>query len=282
MMKILTVTIIYLLSTCYLLGQISSAEVSTNLTVQSGVSFVTLKDQTFSPIVFSGFVPNIRLGFNQNIRNKELWSVHLSLSSGNIRYNNKYFSSTHQNAQFTLNYLTKLKSFGKSKVFLGGQLNSELNTLNFDGFSSGSWYTAQKLEPIVIYDYEISDRQSIRGQLHYPIASLIGRPPYGGVDEFVVANDDNIPKILYSRLKIYSITKLVNPDIELRYFYTLQKTALSITANYSYIQVNSVRKYSKNELNLSAAVKINIGKYNEGQNTVCSVLHVCTPELSNR
>ncbi|MEE9439266.1 MAG: hypothetical protein V3V14_09730 [Saprospiraceae bacterium] len=238
---------------------ISPLKIINKITIQSGASYLALKDQTFSPIVFSGVIPSIRLGFNQNRYNEKLWNTDISLSYGNIDYKNKYFKSTFIAAQFTFNYLWKIRSFKNSKIFLGGQFKSVLNLLDYDGFNSAGWFTAQQLEPILIYTYAISGRQSISGQFSYPIMSLVSRPSYAGIDEFVVVNSDNVPKILYSRMKLYSLNKLINPNIELKYSYTLKRSIFSISANYSYLQVNSVRKYYKNTLGLNLIYQLKIG-----------------------
>lgn len=259
-MKTLPIILVSLLISCTLLGQDDLTSINNNLTIQAGVNYLSLIDQTFSPIVIAGTIPNFRIGFNQNKRNKTLWSTDISVAYGNLDYNNEYFSSTYASVQLSFNYLSKIKSFGKSKLYLGGQFSSVLNILDYDGFESGSWYTAQQLEPILIYHYAISEKQAVSGQFSYPIASLVGRPNYAGVDEFVVANSDNIPKILYSRMKIYSLNKLINPNFELKYSYNLRKIVLSISANYSYLQVNSISKYYKNELGLNLQFQLKIGK----------------------
>jgi len=243
-----------------IIGQNDSAKINSAVTIQAGLDYISFKDRTFSPIVFSGTIPEIRLSFNQNRKDRRLWSTNISISSGNIDYMNKYFSSSISSLNFSFNYLAKFASFGRSKFYLGGQFGSAIDLINYENFASGAWFTAQKLEPILIYRYKIKERQSISGKFSFPIVSLVGRPSYAGVDEFVVVNSDNIPKILYSRMKVYSLNKLVNPDFELRYSYVLRRFAFSVSVSYSYLQVNSIRKYYKNELGLNIGFQVKIGK----------------------
>lgn len=257
-MRVTVLTILFLFVSKFVSGQNDSIEINNNFTLESGISYLSLKDITFSPIVFSGFIPNVSLGFNQNRRNGVLWSADISISYGNIDYNNTYFSSTYTSAEVSFNYLLKVKSSENSKFYLGGQFSSVLNILDYEGFSSASWYTAQQLEPILLYNYTISEKQSITGQFSYPLVGLVSRPSYAGVDEFVVANSNNVPKILYSRMKLYSLNKLINPNFQLKYTYNLRKIIVSIIGNYSYLHVNSARKYFKNELGLMAELKLKI------------------------
>jgi len=247
-----------LLITCTVLGQNDLTSIKNYLTIQPGISYLSLKDQTFSPIVFSGTSPTIKLGFGQNRRNEARWNTDISASYGNIDYQNEYFPSAYLSAQFSFNYLSKFKSLGKANLFLGAQFRSVLNILDFEGFNSGSWYSAQQLEPMLIYDFRISEEQSITAQFSYPIASLVSRPRYSK-DEFVVANSANIPKILYSRMNLYSLNKLINPNFKLGYSYDFRKVVFSITGEYDYLQVNSITKYYKNEWGLNLSFQLKIG-----------------------
>ncbi len=247
----------------FVFGQNDSTKISNSLKIEAGVDFISLKDQTFSPTVFSGNTPMFGLGFSQNIRNEKLWNTDISISYGNIDYKNEYFTSTYIAAQFRFNYLWKIRSLKNSKIFLGGQFGSVINLLDYDGFNSAGWFTAQQLEPVLIYTYTISEKHSISGQFSHPIVSLVSRPSYAGIDEFVVINSDNVPKILYSRMKLFSLNKLINPNLELKYSYKLKRTIFSISANYSYLQVNSVRKYYKNKFGLNLELQIKLGRKNK-------------------
>lgn len=245
-------------------AQLGLAQGRTNyLFVQAGIESLSLKDRTFSPTVFSGVVPQVGVGFHQNIRDERLWNARVSASVGTIDYENRYFPSDYTSAQLTFNYLWKAETIGQSKLFVGAQLESVLNVLDYEGFSSGSWFSAQQLEPIVQYTYPIAENQSISGQFSYPILSLVSRPPYAGVDETVVINSDNIPKILYSRTELYSLGKLIDPNLELKYVYRFSKGVFTLAANYNYLQVNSIRKYYRNRLGINATYHLKIGKKDE-------------------
>jgi len=185
--------------------------------------------------------------------------VELSAAIGNIDYNNEYFSSTYNSVHLELNYLSNIKSLERSKVYLGGQLASVLNVLEYDRFESGGWYTAQELEVVAAYKYFHSEKVALSGQLSYPIAGLVSRPSYGGIDEYVVANSFSVPKVIYGRKQFYSLDRLINPSLELKYSYSFRKLVLSIAGEYSYLQVNSVRKYFKNEWSLGLEFQLKIG-----------------------
>jgi len=244
-------------------NNLKDANILNTLSISPGLDYISLKDRTFSPIVFAGTAPKISLGFRQNRRNEKLWGSSISASVGEINHKSEYFESIYVSAQFTFDYLSLIKSIGKSKVYLGGQFRSELNILNYDDFYSGSWYTAQQLEPILIYKFIASGKQSITGQFSFPIIGLVGRPGYAGVDEFVVVNSLNIPKILYSKTKIQSLNKFINPTFKIEYSYNLPKIRFTLAANYSYLQVNSIRKYYRNELGFHLGFHFKFGKKNE-------------------
>jgi len=266
-MKLLFVMLMSLLMTQVGYGQeeavLSDTRITNALTLSPGLDYISLKDQTFSPIVFTGFAPKINIGFSQNRNGHALWHADLAISVGNIDYENEYFESTYVSAQLSLNYLSIIKSNRKSKIYVGGQFRSALNLLEYESFASGSWFTTQQLEPIILYKYEVSDKQSITGNFSFPIIGLIGRPSYAGIDEFVVINSENISKILYSRLQIQSFNKLINPNFELVYSYNFRRSRFSISANYSYLQVNSIRKYFKHEFGINVGFHLKIGRKNE-------------------
>lgn len=243
-------------------GQNDSA-ITNTLTLSPGLDYISLKDRTFSPIVFTGVAPKVKLGFSQNRRGHALWHSIITVSLGNINHENEYFSSTYASVHFCFNYLSIIKSSRKSKIYLGGQFRSALDVLDYDGFESGAWFSAQQLEPIILYTFSISEKQSFTGQFSYPVVSLVSRPRYAGVDEFVVINSDNISKILYSRKQIQSLNKVINPNFKFKYAYNLPKICFSISANYSYLQVNSIRKYYKHEFGINLGFHLKISKKNE-------------------
>ena len=261
MKKLILIIIGFFLTyACY--GQNNTPKIS-SLSFSTGLNYIKFKDRTFSPIVFSGLLPEINLGFRKTTEKNSLWNIDLNLSYGTVNHTNNYFESTFVSAQLAFNYLKEIKSDKKSRIYLGGQIRSILNVMDYEGFASGSWYSAQQLEPILIYDYTITNRQSIRGQFHCPIFNLVSRPSYAGVDEFVVVNSDNISKILYSRLKVYSLNKIINPNFEIQYLFKLKKINFSFSTRYSYLQVNSIRRYKRNQLNLNLGIHIKIGKNDE-------------------
>jgi len=79
-MKSLLVAFLYLTSLQIILCQTQDQSVSNLLAFSPGVQIITLKDQTFSPTVFSGVIPNISLGYEQNRANEKLWRTTLSAS----------------------------------------------------------------------------------------------------------------------------------------------------------------------------------------------------------
>jgi len=80
-MKKLIVTLLYILIAYDVQGQDKSARISNNLTFQTGLTSLSLKDQTLSRIVFKGSAPDMSLGFNktEEIRPCGEWSLVLPL-----------------------------------------------------------------------------------------------------------------------------------------------------------------------------------------------------------
>lgn len=253
-MKKITLILLTFLFTQLLYAQSDQVNVQNRFSVKVGISHLSLKDRVFSPIKISGIVPRIELAFEQKKQHQTLWSSGITVNYGNLDYKGNLFPTTAASLQLYFNYLKGIKSSKNANIYLGGQYNSTVNLLDYDGFSSGSWYSAQQFEAILKYQFSISRKQLVEIQLSYPLASLVSRPDYAGLDEFVVVNSDKIPKILYSNLKVYSLNKLFNPRFALVYSHQLEKTLLSLTASYEYLQVNSIRRYFENGWSLSIGV----------------------------
>ena len=226
-------------------GQEETTTTYNEWAISIGAEQASLKDRTFSPTVFSGILPTANLAFRRNNRDQKLISARIRASYGNIEDSGEYFRSTITSAGLSINYLSRIKSTTQSKVFFGGQFKSVLEVLDYNGFESGSWFTAQRLEPILHYQYSLSDEHLIAGQFSYPLLSYVTRPNYAGVDEFVIVNSQNIPKILYSRGQFQSITKVIHPEVELNYYFSMDRIRFTASAHWSYLQVNSVWKYRK-------------------------------------
>ncbi|MGB1206784.1 MAG: hypothetical protein ACPG5B_14135 [Chitinophagales bacterium] len=240
-------------------GQNESVKTNKFILMEGGFQNEILKNKTFSALKFQGIIPSIRFGYEAR-KDTSIWSSNLNILYGSINYNNEFFPSDFIDINLNVNYVTKVFQTKKARFFVGGQFSSTIQLFNYDDFSNGSWQTTQTIDFLFKHQYIINSKHVFSSQMSYPLLGLASVPKYGGLDEFVVVNSDNIPKILYSRMSLFSLHSLFNPKIEIAYEYHRPKIGVRASSTYQYFQINSIKKYYRNSIGFHLALMLKIGR----------------------
>jgi hypothetical protein len=161
-----------------------------------------LKDQIFSILNYSqgGILVGLNYLYYKPNGNYRIQSK-FSFGSGNLKTDvSDFFQSTYIAANFQLDYLRKLPFVKKERLcmYIGAQYRTQLNYFDWDDLSTFSYLATHGLAIKALGTYQLSTRSNIQSSISIPIFQSLVRPPYNGIDEFVIANTNNVSKILFT------------------------------------------------------------------------------------
>ncbi len=228
------------------------------ISLEAGLSNEVLLDQTFSRLKFQGWVPCFKVGYEKKIPKSYFWKLTLRAAYGGVDYNNTLFSSDFIEARLVCSYARAVWIKPNNIAYVGANISSNVGILDYNGFDSGSWLTAQNIAAFSRLETKITQKHGLETTFALTLLSAYSRPPYGGINEFIVANSDNIPAIIYSNIKLDSFNKVLCPELNLNYTYQLPKLTLFAGINYRYIRVLSVRKLYRNSTAFKVGIEIKL------------------------
>ncbi len=216
-----------------------------------GQSNENILDRIFSPISLQSSLTKFAFAYHQEKRNEffvDLNSSNLSLEKPNISYNNDLFPSSLIDVNIKVGYLRPIKK--KPNLRIGAQLHNSVFVLSFDNYSSGSWLTSEMLEFVGKYQLSLLERHQLSLIAAYPIIGLASRPPYSGLDKFVIDNSDNVAKVVFSKNQLKSGLGYINPQLALHYQYLFGALGFRASLDYQYLHVNSVKSLSQQSIGI--------------------------------
>lgn len=205
-----------------------SNSISISLGYQSGV----LKDANFSPLNYKQngstyTMEYIKFGGHKN----SILSIQLNAGFNTLSTDaSTYFDTDITQVQLNIYYTKRLNpTVSKSAIYLGGQLISEVKSLDWENTESFSYFAAHGIGLKGIYQYNVSNTIAMGASIYSPFIALIARPPYNGIDEDVIENQDNILAIITNGT-IESLNTYFKLETEFNITYKLTES-LAVKAN---------------------------------------------------
>jgi hypothetical protein len=161
-----------------------------------------LKDQIFSFLNYSqiGIVVGLNYLYYKPNGNYRIQSS-FSFGLGNLKTEvSDFFESSYIMANFQLDYLRKLPFIKKERlcIYIGPEYRTQLNYLDWDDLSTFSYLATHGIAIKALGTYQLSTRSNIQSSISIPFFQSLVRPPYNGIDEFVIANTNNVSNILFT------------------------------------------------------------------------------------
>ncbi|MBI0397899.1 hypothetical protein [Cyclobacterium marinum] len=228
-------TIIYFLlfglSANYLHAEESDSLSFNEITLHVGYQNNYFKDEVFSPLNQQGNGMQFGLGYKRTLQN--IFGVSLQYGSGSLNvYENNSYSDSYLNINLALEYLAKLPLGNTTTVFyLGGTYETKAFFLEWNDLDTFSYTSSQGFSIKGLIAKEINSKHGIETAIGIPIFQWLGRPPYNGIDEFIIENQDN-PVSIMLKGKPSSFGKYLGLDWDLGYRYRIN-SRLVWYVNYS-------------------------------------------------
>ncbi|ADV47486.1 hypothetical protein Celal_0129 [Cellulophaga algicola DSM 14237] len=182
-----------------------------------GYSFDHISDQNFSPLHQKGQGLFYRVFYEHRKEN----SLKVALTYGNNSLKsgaNDDFTSAHYFVDVGISYLKNLAaSDAVTKYYLGGAYGLRITYLDWKDQDAFSYVATNGLSLSGAVETKINDKQRIGTTVAIPVVQFLSRPPYNGIDEFIIAHQDNPAAIIFNgKLASFKTYKAISWNINYR------------------------------------------------------------------
>lgn len=199
LMKKYTISLFALL--CFLnivQSQDSEKMLKNQIEVGFGYQNIYLKDNNFSTLnqVGGGFATLL----NYKRASKNIFGVSLQFSPGNVNSGpDNGFTTSYINASLEFEYLSKLTQGENAyQFFLGPVYNTRVLYLDWNDLDAFSYVATHGISIKGLISKKVKEKHLFQATFSVPVFQFLGRPPYNGIDEFIIENQDSPAKIILS------------------------------------------------------------------------------------
>jgi len=219
-----------------------------------------LKDDNFSALNYkeSGLLYSLSYT-NQNPDGKGVFNVDMDFSLGKLKTSvSEDFMSAITIANLEVSYVRKLKTKDNHiSLYLGGQYNSYLQILDWKDFESFSFLATHGIGIKGLLAYHLDSKQKLTASLFIPVFQDLVRPPYNGINETIIENQDNTVKLIGTG-KPSSFNTYVAFDLKFNYSYSISSRydlATTYLLRYQNVSETNTVKHLENQLTVGLNYK---------------------------
>jgi len=176
----------------------SAAKASNNyIGLGIGYRFDNLNDQNFSPLNQKGGGLFYALFYEK--RGKNILKLNINYSDGTLVSGARdAFETTYYTATIGVSYLKNLSpSEATTKLYIGGTYNLDVYYMDWSNQDAFSYITTNGLSIAGAFTKQLNDKQFVESSIAIPFLQVLSRPPYNGINEFIIENQDNPVKIIF-------------------------------------------------------------------------------------
>lgn len=229
---------------------------SVNFGYQSGV----LNDANFSPLNYRENGSNYALKYTRFGNNKKsIIGIQVNAGFSTLSTSaSTFFDTDVIQAQLDIFYAKKLKRItSKSTFYLGGRFTSRVKSLDWENTESFSYFAAHSLGIKGLYQYLLTPKVIFETAIYIPFISLIARPPYNGIDEGIIENQDNILALITNgNIESFNSYFRIVANFNLTYEFT-KSFAIKTNILLDYNTVNQENNWTQFQIITNAGLAYN-------------------------
>lgn len=228
--------------------------------LQLGYNAGYLKDVNFSALNYKEGGLLYSLKFEHHPPNeKEIIDAEFNFCLGTLKTKaSDNLTSASTMANFEFSYLRKLIQ-KRAAIYLGAQYNSYLQILDWQGYESFSFLSTHGIGFKGLLSYPLSSKHKFTSSLFIPVFQNLVRPPYNGIDEKIIENQDNISLIIFDGQPA-SFNQYFAFDWKLNYLFSLSKKFdLSATYLLRYQKTSEINEITHLQNQLSVGLNFKFG-----------------------
>ena len=163
-----------------------------------GYNFDRIKDTNLSPLNQKSNALFYTVFYER--RAKDIIKLNLNFTKGNLNSGSQnVFNTGLYRGSINFTYLKNLsKNTDHINFYIGGSYNLNISYLDWMQQEAFSYLTNHGVNIHTAISKQISQKQYIESSVAIPAIQFIGRPPYNGIDEFIVQNQDDPLTIIFN------------------------------------------------------------------------------------
>ncbi|MFM2269566.1 MAG: hypothetical protein RL757_3007 [Bacteroidota bacterium] len=213
------------------------------------------KDQVFSLLNYSQSGKIIGLNYlRYKPTGKNRIEANFNFGSSKLTTRNSdYFTSNSILGNLRFSYLQHLRFFPPSgglrgdseklRVYVGGEYQTQVQYFDWKDLSTFSYLATHGIAVKALATYQLNEKARVETAVTIPLFQSLVRPPYNGIDEFVIANSDNYPKIMLTG-DLSTVNKYAALDWQNKFYYQFSKRFDAVVSyNLRYQKVFDEQKF---------------------------------------
>ena len=257
MKKALLYTLFLVLSAGFLQAQNGVYPAINQFKLSAGYQNNYLKDAILSPLNQQGNGMQFGIAYRRTAKN--ILAISVAYGAGELSSNEaNAFTNTYLDINIGLEYLVRVANQNESIDFhVGGAYETRAFFVEWNDLDAFSYTSAQGLAIKGLMTKRFNPKHSIQTSLGIPVVQFLGRPPYNGIDEFIIENQDS-PVSIMLQGEPSSFAHYFGLDWSLGYTFKITPhLAWNIDYSLSLQKVNGLHPYKRMSMTPSTGITLN-------------------------
>ena len=183
-----------------------------------GYSLDHIKDTNFSPLNQKGNALVYSIFYER--RSNNILKINIEYGDGILKSGlSNRLESSYYKANIGVTYLKNMAAEKKAiNFYVGGTYNLKVLYLDWYDQDAFSYISTNGLSISAAISNQLASRHYIESTVSIPVLQALSRPPYNGIDEYIIENQDNpIKIILDGKLSSFKQYQAFNWNVNYRY-----------------------------------------------------------------
>ncbi|EPR71661.1 hypothetical protein [Cyclobacterium qasimii] len=258
MKKALLYTLFFILSAGFLQAQNGVNHAVKSLKVSAGYQNNYLNDAILSPLNQQG--NGMQFGITYRRTAKNILGISIAYGAGELNSNEtNRFTNSYLDINIGLEYLVRIANQNESVDFhVGGAYETRAFFVEWNDLDAFSYTSTQGLAIKGMLTKRLQPKHSIQTSLGIPVAQFLGRPPYNGIDEFIIENQDSPVKIMLQG-EPSSFGQYLGLDWNVTYTFQISpRLAWNIDYSLFLQKVNGLHPYKRMSMTPATGITFNL------------------------
>jgi len=183
-----------------------------------GISFDRINDNNFSPLNQKGTSFFYSIFYERH--SKDILKFNIKYGRSTLKSgSSQKLNTSYSRGSIGITYLKNISEQRQTtKVYIGGSYT--LNLLYMDWYNQDAFsYTASHgLAINTAVSKQVTAKHYVESTISIPLVQFLSRPPYNGLDAFIIDNQDTPLKIIFNgKLSSFKAFKSINWNVNYRY-----------------------------------------------------------------
>ncbi|WP_111709938.1 hypothetical protein [Lutibacter citreus] len=183
-----------------------------------GYNFDNIKDSNFSPLNQKGTALYYSIFYEQHSKNILKINAKYgdgTLNSGRLNKLKTSYYKANIGIAYLKNIFTKQQS---TNFYIGGSYSIDILYMDWYNQDAFSYFSTNGLSISAAISKQFTAKQYIESTISIPVIQFLSRPPYNGLDEYIIENQNEPLKIIFNgKLASFKEYKSINWNINYKH-----------------------------------------------------------------